>query len=88
MKLETNILFIKSCEREQIIPTFAKVSLSIKSGGHKLKGKTSKPILDTEVSDKQHQLRKLRKEMRSVAIELKLSLSFIEFDKVVHLLIV
>lgn len=88
MKLKTNISFIKSCERERIIPTFAKVSLSIKGGGHKLKRKTAKSILDTEVSDKQHQLRKLRKEIRSVAIELKLSLSFIELDKVVHLLIV
>ena len=88
MKLKTNISFIKSCERERIITTFAKVSLSIRSGGHKLEWKTAKPILDTEVSDKQHQLRKLRKEIRSVAIELKLSLSFIEFDKVVHLLIV
>ena len=84
VNLKNYILFIKSCKKEVIIPTFAKVNLSIKSGDCKLKHKIAKSILDTELSKKHHQSGKFRKEIGSVKLELKSSLSLMEFNTVVH----
>ena len=36
MKIEADISFIKGCKVEQLIPTFAKVKLSIKSANKKI----------------------------------------------------
>ena len=38
-KLKADIVYIKSFKKEDLIPAFAKVNLSIKSGGYKLKKK-------------------------------------------------
>ena len=48
VKLKAGIDFIKCSKREAIISTFAKVILSIKSGGYKLKNKIAKLVMDTE----------------------------------------
>ena len=37
MKLNRDIKFIKSCKKENLIPMFAKVNVSIKSGSYKLR---------------------------------------------------
>ena len=37
MKLKAHIIYIKSCKKEELIPTFEKVYLAIKSGGLKTK---------------------------------------------------
>ena len=37
MKVQTDIRFIKSCKKENLIATFAKVNLAIKNGSRKLK---------------------------------------------------
>ena len=42
MELKANTLFIKSCKEEDIVPIFAKVNSSIKSGSYMLKKKISK----------------------------------------------
>ena len=34
MKVDQNIKFIKSCKKEHLVPTFAKVNLSITSGSY------------------------------------------------------
>lgn len=52
-KLKTDYHLLKVGD---IIPIFAKVNLSIKTGVYKLKKKIAKLILDTELSDKHHQL--------------------------------
>ena len=41
--------FIKTCKRENLIPTFANVKLAIKTGNAKLKKKIAHLILETEV---------------------------------------
>ena len=42
MKEDQNITFIKSCKKENLVPTFTKVNLSINSGSYKLKCEISK----------------------------------------------
>ena len=37
MKLKATIIYIKSFKKEELIPTFAKINLAIKSGGFKIK---------------------------------------------------
>ena len=37
MKLKADIIYIKSCKKEELIPTFGKVNLTINSGGFKIK---------------------------------------------------
>ena len=59
-KLKTKVVYIKSCKKEDLIPTFAKVSLSKKSGGYKLKKKVAKLLMVTELKDKHYQIRKCR----------------------------
>ena len=49
MKTEADIHFIKTCKRENIIPTFAEVKLSIKHGNKKLHSKTARLIMETEL---------------------------------------
>ena len=77
MKVDQDIKFIKSCEKEHLVPTFAKFNLSIKSGSYKLKCKISKLMMQTELENKHQEKRKLRKEIRSSRIKLKSTLGLI-----------
>ena len=82
-KLITDIVCIKSCEEEDLIPTFAKVNLANKIAGYKLQKKVAKPVMDTELQDK-HQILKIRKEIRSIAISLKSLLGLILLNAVIR----
>ena len=84
VKLKADIDFIKCSKREAIISTFAKVNLSSKSGGYKLKKKIAKLVMDTELADKHRKMTKLRKQIRDVIIEPKCSLSLVLFHAVIH----
>ena len=84
VKLKADIFFIKCCKWEAIMPTFANVNLSIKNGIYKLKKKIAKLVMDTELTDKHHEIRKLRKQIRYMTIELKSSLSLVLFHTVIH----
>ena len=61
MKAAQEIKFTKSCKKEHLVPTFAKVNLSIKSGSYELNCKISKLIMQKELDNKHHEKRKLRK---------------------------
>ena len=52
MKLNADIKFIKSGKKEYLIPTFAKVNVSIKSGSYKLKWKIPRLIMNTKLQNK------------------------------------
>ena len=52
--LKADIIYIKSCKKEELIPTLAKVNLAIKSGAFKIKKKIAKSIIETEIQDKQY----------------------------------
>ena len=64
MKLKADIIYIKSCKKEELIPAFAKVNLAIKSGGFKIKKKIAKSVMETEIQGKQYHLRKRGKDIR------------------------
>ena len=83
-KLITGIVCIKSCKKEDLIPTFAKVNLANKIAGYKLKKKVVKPVMVTELQDKHYQILKIRKELRSIAISLKSLLGLILLNAVIH----
>ena len=83
-KLITDIVCIKSCKKEDLIPTFAKVNLANKIAGYKLKKKVVKPVMVTELQDKHYQILKIRKELRSIAISLKSLLGLILLNAVIH----
>ena len=83
-KLITDIVCIKSCKKEDLIPTFAKVNLVNKIAAYKLKKKVVKPVMDTELQDKHYQILKIRKEIRSIAISLKSFLGLILLNAVIH----
>ena len=68
-KLITDIVYIKSCKKE---------------GGYKLKKKVAKLVMDTELQDKHYQIRKMRRETRSIAISLKSLLGLVLFNAVIH----
>ena len=44
--------FIKSCENENIIPTFAKVNLSLKHGYYKLRLRIATLVIETKLQNK------------------------------------
>ena len=57
MKLKADIIYIKSCKKEESIPDFAKVNLALKSGRFKIKKKIAKLVMEAEIQDKQYLLR-------------------------------
>ena len=84
MKADQDIKFTKSCKKEHLVPTFAKVKLSMKSGSYKLDSKISKLIIQTELENKHHEKRKLRKEISSIGIKLKSTLGLTLFNALFH----
>ena len=71
MKTEADIHFIKTCKRENIIPTCAKVKLSIKHGNKKLHSKIARLVMETELQAKHHTKKKIKTEIKRLAFELK-----------------
>ena len=61
-KVNQDINYIKTCRRENLIPTFAKVKIAIKIDNDKLKQKLARVILDTELQQKHNQRRKVKRE--------------------------
>ena len=60
MKIEADISFIKACKAEQLILTFAKVKLSIKSANRKLQYKMARLVMEAELKDKHNSKKKLK----------------------------
>ena len=71
MKVTADIKFIKLTKLEEIIPTFAKVSLSIKSGSRKLKLRIARLVMESKIQSKHLEKKKLKKELRLACIQLK-----------------
>ena len=65
MRLTADITFIKLCKVEEIVPTFAKVNLSIKSGSRKLKLRIARLVMESEIQSKHLEKKKLKEELRS-----------------------
>ena len=89
--IQLDINFIKSCKREDLVPTFAKVNVAIKHGTQKLKMKIARAVIaviaraviETEMQNK-HQERKIKKRIRDIKFQLKSSLTFIVYNTLLH----
>ena len=51
MKIEVDTSFFKACKAEQLILTFAKVKLLIKSTNRKLQYKMARLVMDAKLKD-------------------------------------
>ena len=60
-KINKDIKFIKLCKKEYLIPTFAKVKLSIKSGNAKIQQKLAQIIMETVMQQKKSRKKKNKK---------------------------
>ena len=69
MKTLANIKFVKSCKTENIIPTFAKVKLSLKYSNCKLKLHITRLVMEAEIQNKHFEKIKLKKEMKRIGIQ-------------------
>ena len=79
-----DIVFIKLCKKEQLIPIFAKVNVSIRNGTYNLKRKIARLVMETELQNKHREKRKLRKDIRSINMLLSTSLSVIVYNALLH----
>ena len=61
-----NLLSNAKCEN--IIPTFAKVNVSLKYSNHKLKSRIAKIVMVAELQNKHREKRKLKKEIKIVCL--------------------
>ena len=59
MKVQSDKKVIKSCKKENLIPIFAKVNLSIKNANRKLKLRIARIVMETEMQNKHHEKKKL-----------------------------
>ena len=84
MKIQEDITFIKKCKLENIIHTFAKVKLSIKSGNTKLHKRIARIVMETELQNKHQQKKKIKKEISSISFQLKNILSLYVYHAMFH----
>ena len=84
MKVTADIKFIKLCKVEKIIPTFAKVNLSIKSESRKLKLRIARLVMESEIESKHLDKKKLKKELKSICIQLKSVLGLFQHNALLH----
>ena len=84
MKTLADIKFIKSCKTENIIPTFPKVTLSLKHSNYKLKLHIAKFDMEAEMQNKHFEKKKLKKEMKRIGIKLKHSLGLIFYNALIY----
>ena len=84
IKLQEDIKFIKTCKRENLIPTSANVKLAIKTANIKLKKKIAGLILETGLQNKHFEKRKLKKDFREINISLKSSVNIILYNVVIY----
>ena len=83
-KSVAEIAFTKLCKKEQLIPTFAKVNVSIRNGIYKLKRKIARLVMETELQNKHREKCKLRKDIGGINVLLSTSLSVIVYNALLH----
>ena len=84
MKVSADIKYIKTCKKERLTPTFAKVNISLKNASFKLKWKIATLIMETEMQNKHSEKRKLKKELKQIRHILKRSLNLVILNAVLH----
>ena len=84
MKVSADIKYIKTCKKERLTPTFAKVNIWLKNASFKLKWKIATLIMETETQNKHSEKRKLKKELKQIRNILKKSLNLVILNAVFH----
>ena len=84
MKVQSDIKFIKSCKKENLIPTFAKVNLSIKNANRKLKLRKARIVMESEMENKHHGKKKLKKDIVLISNQLKIGLVVLLYNALLH----
>ena len=82
-KIQLDINFIKTCKREDLIPTFAKVNVAIKHSTQQSKMNIARAVMETEMQNK-HQKRKIKKQIRDIKFQLKSLLTLILYNTLLH----
>ena len=83
MKVQSDEEFIKSCKKENLIPTCAEVNLSIKNANQKLKLRIARIVMQTEMENKYHQ-KKLEKDIDLIRNQLKIGLGILLYNALLH----
>ena len=65
-KVVADINYIKTSKQQRLIPTFAKVNISMKNSTHKLRRKISLLVMNTELENKHSEKRKLKKKIKKI----------------------
>lgn len=84
--------YIETCKKEHliryqmygIIPTFAKVIISIKNGTHKLIRKILLFVMNIKLDNKNPEKRKLKKQIKKMCIEMRRNLNLIVLSTSFH----
>ena len=84
MKAVADIVFIKTCKIESLIPTFAKVNLSVKGDNKKLTRRIARMVIESQLQSKHREKKKLEKELTIFNNQLKTSLNIILYNVLIH----
>ena len=79
-KTKLDIEYIKLCWQEHVLPTLATVQLSIQTKNNKLKNRIGRIIVNHELESKHHEKKLLRKKIKSLSIQLKMSVSLMVYS--------
>ena len=83
-KISEDINFIQTCKKEDLLPTFAKVKLVIKSGNKRIQQKIARIIMNTELQQKHREKRKLKREIIQLSMKLKAQIGLVLFNGVIY----
>ena len=83
-KIQLDIIFIKTCKRKYLIPTFAKANAAIKHGTKKLKINIALAVLETEIQKKHDEKGKIKKQIGDIKFHLKSSLTLTLYNSLLH----
>ena len=79
-----DLKFIKTCKKEELVSTFANVRLSVKHGSAKLKKRTSRIIMESEMQVKYQENKKLKQEIKALNTQLKIVLPTLVYTTLLH----
>ena len=77
-------VFIKTCKIENLIPTFAKVNLSVKDNNEKLTQRIARIVMESQLQSKHPKKKKLKNELTILNNQLKTSLNIILYNILIH----
>ena len=79
-KTKLDIQYIKLFKQERLLPTFSTIKLSIQTKNNKLKEHIGRIIMEHELEREHLEKKQLKKEIKSISIQLKMLLSMIIYS--------